>query len=83
MADAKRNFTTKTVTEKKTVAEVTLTLSREEAELLKLVTGSVSGAPEFIGRKHSSAVYYALSRAGVGTNSDFTRRMSGSLRFTG
>lgn len=72
MAEAKK-------TEKKTVEEtITLTLSREEAEALLTVTGSIGGSQK-TARKHTSAVYYALLDLGI--SAKFNKYKSGSFQF--
>lgn len=48
-----------------TTETVTLTLSKEEAEALATLTGSIIGDSENGPRKHTDAVYYALSRQGI------------------
>lgn len=80
MAQAKRTIENQTVTEKQAVEEVTLTLSREEAEVLYIVTGNISGPQETKGRKAVSSVYYALSRAGIRLNRTLNVKLSGNLR---
>jgi hypothetical protein len=82
MADAKRTTVEKVVTEKKKVPAITLTLTQEEAEALQALTGNITGDSYGSPRKHTDAVYHALSQAGVSTYSKpITKQMTGSLRW--
>ncbi|MEU3278176.1 hypothetical protein [Streptomyces antibioticus] len=75
MAKAKTNI--KTSVE---VTGITLTLTKEEAETLLLLTGNVNGDRYNSARKHSDSVYYALHAAGV--KNTFQRQFTGSVRLS-
>ncbi|MFD7605171.1 hypothetical protein ACFWAN_32650 [Streptomyces mirabilis] len=82
MAKAERTTVEKTVTEKKKVPGITLTLSQEEADVLMALVGNVTGDSYASPRKHTDAVYTALSRAGVTTyGKPYIKQMSGNLRW--
>jgi non-ribosomal peptide synthetase component E (peptide arylation enzyme) len=70
----------KAATEMKTVVEetVTLTLSKEEAEVVMTLAGSVTGSSETSPRKHADSVYYALSAEGL--TARYRRHLDG-MRF--
>jgi hypothetical protein len=80
MAEAVKKTHTRTVSEVK----VTITLTSEEAEALAAVVGSVGGDIESTPRKHTDAVFWALSKAGVktsGLGDHPSGKLTGGLRF--
>ncbi|MEU9404758.1 hypothetical protein AB0E08_03445 [Streptomyces sp. NPDC048281] len=82
MADAKRTTVEKIVSEKKKVPAVTLTLSHEEAEVLLALVGNLTGDSVNSPRKHTDAVYYALSGAGVSSyGKPYAKQMLGNLKW--
>ncbi|MFI2909442.1 hypothetical protein ACG2OD_14450 [Streptomyces sp. PDY-4] len=54
---------------------MTLTLSKEEAEVVMTLVGSVTGSTEKSPRKHADSVYYALSAEGI--TAAFRRHLDG------
>ncbi|MGW6597894.1 hypothetical protein [Streptomyces sp. NPDC055036] len=82
MAEAKKTIVKKLVTSTQEVPAFTLTLSKEEAEALMVLTGSISGDGSLSPRKHTDAVYRALSRAGVVTwDKPVARQLSSTMRW--
>jgi hypothetical protein len=61
-----------------TVESVTLTLSADEAEALRSVTGLVGGHPDYTARRHIDSIRDALDDVGVENHSD---ELTGSVFF--
>ena len=51
--------------EKKEQIEIQITLSKEEAEVLRDVLCSIGGSPRYSPRKHTDSINQALRSAGV------------------
>lgn len=82
MATAAIANVVKAVETTKKVETFTLTLSREEAMVVKAVMDHVAGSSTKSARKHSDAIYDALEDAQIFIyDTDIARNFVGSLRF--
>jgi hypothetical protein len=82
MAEAKSTTVEKVVETVEKLPAYQLTLSEEEAQALMVLTGSVHGDRRNSPRKHTDAIYYALSRAGARLwDTKVSKQLTGSPRW--
>ncbi|WP_145500909.1 hypothetical protein [Streptomyces sp. CFMR 7] len=70
---------------KKTIVEenVTLTISKDAAEVLAVVLGSIGGDPTYSYRKYTDSMHKALQKAGFTSYNPYDRTGSPRRRITG